>query len=50
MNFEGKQCGICGTKLRKVTDEVSEGVYVDAFKCEKAHVSYSEEVMRKVEA
>ena len=50
MKFEGKPCGICGTKLSSFTEEISEGVYVDAYKCQKGHVSYSEEVMRKVEA
>ena len=50
MGFEGKPCGICGTKLGKIVEEVSPGVRVDAYKCGKGHVSYSEEVMRKVEA
>ena len=50
MNFDGKRCGICQTRLSKITDEVADGVYVDAYKCKKGHISYSEEVMSKVEA
>ena|SRR3989344_5067348 len=51
MNMEGKICGICNKgKLHAFKDEVSAGVYVDAFKCEYGHVSYTQEVMEKVEA
>ncbi len=51
MNFEGKVCGICNKgRLHAFKDEVSPGVYVDAYKCEYGHVSYSKEVMEKVEA
>ena len=50
MDFEGKPCGICGTKLGRIVEEVSPGVRVDAYKCRKGHISYSEEVMRQVEA
>ncbi|PIN95917.1 hypothetical protein COX86_04270 [Candidatus Micrarchaeota archaeon CG_4_10_14_0_2_um_filter_60_11] len=51
MNLEGKTCGVCNKgKLKKFQERIAEGVYVDAYKCEHGHVSYSEEVMRRVEA
>lgn len=51
VDLEGKTCGMCekGT-LKAFKDEVTKGVYVDAFKCENGHVLYSREVMAKVEA
>jgi|GEM_PF-1164458 len=52
MNFEGKTCGICDKgKLHSFRDEVSDGIYVEAYKCDNGgHVSYSREVAAKVEA
>ena len=51
MNFEGKMCGVCNeSKLHAFKDEFVEGVYVDAYKCGKGHVSYSRDVMQKMEA
>ena len=50
MNFEGKTCGACNKgKLHAFKDEIAEGVYVDAYKCDYGHVSYSKEVMEKIE-
>jgi len=50
VKFEGKICGICNeSKLRSFRDEIAEGVYVDAYKCGKGHVSYSKEIMKKIE-
>jgi len=50
MNLEGKTCGVCNKgKLRAFKDEVAKGVYVDAYKDEYGHVSYTKDVMQKVE-
>jgi len=52
MNFEGKKCGVCDKgRLHKFMEEISPGVLVEAFKCDYAgHISYSENVMRGIEA
>ena len=52
MDFEGKHCGVCGKgKLHKFTEEITPGVYADAYKCDYAgHVSYPEKVMKAIEA
>ena len=51
MNFEGKVCGICNKgKLHGFKEEIAEGIYVDAYKCDRGHISYSKEVMEKIEA
>lgn len=51
MNLEGKPCGVCGKgRLKGFKDEVADGIHVDAYQCEHGHVSYSREVMEKVEA
>ncbi len=50
MNSEGKVCGICNKgRLHAFRDEVTPGVYVDAYKDEYGHVSYTSEVMSAVE-
>ncbi len=50
--FTGKICGICNNgKLHPFKDEVAAGIHVDAYKCDNGgHISYSGEVMGKVEA
>jgi len=52
MNLEGTACGACNKgKLHKIMDEVSKGVFVEAYKCGSCgEIAYSEEVMRKIEA
>ncbi|MFH1200552.1 MAG: AbrB/MazE/SpoVT family DNA-binding domain-containing protein [Candidatus Micrarchaeota archaeon] len=51
MKFNGKLCGVCNKgRLHAFKDELSPGVYADAFKCDYGHVSYGREVMAKVEA
>ena len=52
IKLEGKTCGVCNKgKLHAFRDEIAEGVYADAFKCDYGgHVSYSKSVMEKVEA
>ena len=49
---EGEKCPKCGKgKLHKTMEEVSPGVKVEAFKCNKCpEVWYSQEIMEKVEA
>lgn len=47
---EGKIRGACNKgKLHAFKHEIAEGVYVDAYKCDYAHVSYEKEVMEKIE-
>ncbi|MDO8339609.1 MAG: AbrB/MazE/SpoVT family DNA-binding domain-containing protein [Candidatus Burarchaeum sp.] len=51
--MEGKLCGICDKgRLHAYKDEITDGIYVDAYKCDfdPDHVSYTAEVMHKVEA
>lgn len=52
MDFTGTTCGICNKgKLHPVKDEVSRGIYVDGYRCDRCgEISYSREVMQKVEA
>lgn len=52
LDFEGKSCGVCDKGvLHKFSEEVSPGVFVDAYKCDYAgHVSYSEKVTKAIEA
>lgn len=52
MKFEGRVCVNCDKgKLRAYKDEVAEGIYVDAYKCDYCNqIIYSREVMSKVEA
>lgn len=50
MASDGRICGVCNKgRLHAFKDEVSPGIYVDAYKCDFGHVSYSKEVMVKVE-
>lgn len=52
MDLEGRICGMCDKgKWHKTKDRVAEGVFVDAYQCDKcSEIAYTEEVMRKVEA
>lgn len=51
MDFENKICGICNkSRLHAFKEQVSPGVYVDAYKCGYGHISYTREVMQKIEA
>ena len=51
MSFEGKICGVCNKgKLNAFKQEVSAGVYVDAYRCDTGHISYAKAVMEKLEA
>ncbi len=51
MNLEGKVCGVCNKgRLHAFKDEVVEGVYVDAYRCDYGHASYTASVMKKVES
>lgn len=52
LNLEGRKCGACNKgKLRKFSEEVAPGLFVEAYKCDYAgHVSYPEKTMRAIEA
>jgi AbrB family looped-hinge helix DNA binding protein len=51
MDFENKTCGICNeSRLHAFKEQVSPGVYVDAYKCGNGHISYTREVMQTIEA
>jgi len=51
MDFENKMCGICNeSKLHAFKEQVSPGIYVDAYRCDNGHISYTREVMQKIEA
>ncbi|MFA5246360.1 MAG: AbrB/MazE/SpoVT family DNA-binding domain-containing protein [Candidatus Micrarchaeia archaeon] len=50
-DFENKICGVCNkAKLHGFQEQISPGFYVDAYKCSNGHISYTEEVMQKIEA
>ncbi len=51
MDFENKTCGVCNkAKLHRFQEQIAPGVYVDAYKCSNGHISYTREVMQKIEA